>query len=193
MVTRPLSSIPAQRIEATLFDVEEGRFRYSVWRNVSIGVWAGQANLDAATRVAKLGPYMRQQHPYGRSSVVFVLAGAPAPTADAQAELARLFDPRNDLSCTAIVIEGEGFWASGIRSAITRMRMTEPGSTMKLRINDTIDEVLDWLPAAHSVNTGIELSRAQWKRVLTLARALEATREQPAVEQNSVFPPSDTG
>jgi hypothetical protein len=187
-LSSPLDSIPPRKLEATLFDIEPDRFRYSIWRNVSIGVWAGQANLDAATRVVKLGQHMRQQHPYGHSSVVFVLPGAPAPTADAQAEFARLLDPRNDLSCTAIVVEGEGFWASGIRSAITRMRIAEPGSTVKLRVHETIDEALEWLPAAHRASTGIELSRSQLKRVLTLARSLEATRQEPALEINSIMP-----
>jgi hypothetical protein len=191
-MTRPLSSPLASsrpgNLEAKLFDVEPGRFRYSIWQNVSIGVWAGQANLDAAMRVVKLGEYMRQQHPHGHSSVVFVLPGAPAPTVDAQGAFARLLDPRSDLSCTAIVVEGEGFWASGIRSAITRMRIAEPGSTVKLRVHETIDEALEWLPAAHHASTGIELARSAWKRVITLARSLEATREEPALAVSS-FPP----
>ena len=187
-LSAPLSFIPGERLEATLFDVEEGRFRYSVWRNVSIGVWAGQADHDAAMRVIRLGQYMHEQFPHGHSSVVFVLPDAPAPTPEAQAVFSRLLDPRNALSCTAIVIEGAGFWASGIRSAITRMRIAEPASHTKLRMHDTLDQVLDWLPSAHRSSTGVELSRSAFKRVLTLARALEATIQEPEVALSSVLP-----
>jgi hypothetical protein len=186
---KPLSSLPP-RLEATLFDVEVGRFRYSIWRNVSIGVWAGQANLEAVQRVALISHHMLKQHPEGHSSVVFVLPGAPAPTPEAQVAFSRVFDPRNtDLACTAIVVEGEGFWASGIRSSITRMRLGAPG-TVKLRVHDTLAEVLEWFPIQHAKCTGVTLDRAQLKRVLLLARALEATCEEPAQEVYSL-PPSE--
>jgi hypothetical protein len=170
---RDLSSLRA--IEpASLFDVDPGRFRYSTWRNFSIGVWANQATQEAAERVLRLSRLMATQHPTGHSSVVFVLDGAPAPTPEANEIFAKVYDDKvSDLSCIAIVIEGGGFWASGIRSTITGIRLSTPGSVM-IRVVDKIDQVLDWLPAEHLQRTGVNVTPAELKAALTATRALAA-------------------
>jgi hypothetical protein len=176
------SSIPEP--EALLFDLEVGRFRYSRWRNLSIGVWAGQATLAAVQRVGRISQLMVKDYPHGHSNVAFVLDGVPAPTPEAQGAFSRVFDERNsDLSCTAIVVEGTGFWASSMHSAITGMRLAASGS-MRLRLHSTIDEVLKWLPGVHLQRTGVELDPEHMRRVLQTARKLGATgtsAEQAAV------------
>src|SRR5262249_50350085 len=101
---------------ASLLDLDPGRFRYSAWRNFTIGVWAGQATQEAAERILRVSKLMASQHDTGHSSVVFVLDGAPAPTPEANEIFAKVYDDKvSDLSCMAIVIEGGGFWASRIR------------------------------------------------------------------------------
>jgi hypothetical protein len=155
--------------------MEVGRFRYSYWRNLTIGVWAGQATLSAMQRVGRVSQLMVKSFPQGHSNVAFVLDGTPAPTPEAQAILTHVFDTRNsDLACTAVVVEGTGFWASSMHSAITGMRLAASGS-MRLRLHSTIDEVVKWLPAAHKVRTGIELDPEHLTRILQTARDLAAT------------------
>jgi hypothetical protein len=159
---------------ASLLDLDPGRFRYSAWRNLTIGVWAGQATQEAAERILRVSRFMAGQHPTGHSSVVFVLDGAPAPTPEANEVFAKVYDDKvSDLSCMAIVIEGGGFWASRIRSTITNLRMSTPGSMM-IRVADKLEQVIEWLPAEHTERTGIKVTPSELKTVLTATRALVA-------------------
>jgi hypothetical protein len=178
------------RLELKLLDFEEGRFRYSRCQNLTIGLWAGQATLDAVQRVASVSQRMREEHPEGHSSVVFVLDGAPAPTPEAQAAFAHVLDDRQtDLSCTAIVVEGQGFWASRIRSVITNARLAAAG-TVKLCVHDHIDELLEWFPAEHKRRTGVEFNKLELKRVLEAARQCGAHADNDAeVPRISWFAP----
>jgi hypothetical protein len=156
---------------ASLLDLDPGRFRYSAWRNLTIGVWAGQATQQAAERVLRVSRLMASQHAGGHSSVVFVLDGAPAPTPEANEVFAKMYDNKiSDLSCMAIVIEGGGFWASRIRSTITSLRMSTPGAMM-IRVSDKVEQVIDWLPAEHSERTGIKITSGELTTVLTTTRA----------------------
>ena len=117
-----------------------------------------------------------------------MLDGAPAPTPEAQAILTHVFDGRNsDLACTAVVVEGTGFWASSMHSTITSMRLAASGS-MRLRLHSTIDEVVKWLPAAHKERTGIEFDAEHLRRILQTARDLGVTRtpaEQAAANRGA--------
>jgi hypothetical protein len=159
---------------ASLLDLDPGRFRYSAWRNLTIGVWAGQATQEAAERILRLSKLMAGQHDTGHSSVVFVLDGAPAPTPEANEVFAKLYDDKvSDLSCMAIIIEGGGFWASRIRSTITSLHMSKSGS-MQIRVAENLDQVIEWLPAEHSQRTGVKVTPAELRTVLKAARALAA-------------------
>jgi hypothetical protein len=159
---------------ASLLDLDPGRFRYSAWRNLTIGVWAGQATQDAAERILRVSKLMASQHETGHSSVVFVLDGAPAPTPEANEIFAKVYDDKiSDLSCMAIIIEGGGFWASRIRSTITSLHMSKPGS-MLIRVADNVDQVIEWLPAEHSQRTGVKVMPSELKTVLTATRSLAA-------------------
>jgi hypothetical protein len=151
-----------------LLELDLDRFRYSGYRNVSIGVWTQQATLEAAQRITRLSQRMIKLHPGGHSNVVFILDGAPAPTPEAQQEFAGLYDERNSrLACMAIIVEGGGFWASRMRSMITGMRLASPGS-IKLRVHENIDELLAWFPAEHAERTGVALDPIAFREVLQL-------------------------
>jgi len=166
-----------------LLDLEPGRFRYSMWRNITIGVWADQATGAAAERVLALSRFMAKTHVGGHSNIVFVLDGTPVPTPEANRVFAQMYDQKvSDLSCMAIVIEGGGFWASALRSSITNLRMSNPGS-MKMSVSDTLDQVLEWLPCEHAKRTGVFVSAAEVRMVASSLRELAAgdNGERPLV------------
>ncbi|HKU38708.1 MAG TPA: hypothetical protein VJR89_11190, partial [Polyangiales bacterium] len=143
-------------------------------RNLTVGIWADQATQEAAERVLRISRMMAGQHSTGHSNVVFVLDGAPAPTPEANEVFAKIYDDKiSDLACMAIVIEGGGFWASGIRSTITSLRMSTPGP-MIVRVADKLEQVLEWLPAEHSQRTGVQVTPSELKAFLTATRALAA-------------------
>jgi len=158
--------------QTSLLDIDPGRFRYSAWRNISIGIWASQATAEAAERVLRISKHLAKLHPGGHSNIVFVLDGAPAPTPEANEVFAKIHDSKvSDLACMAIVVEGGGFWASRIRSSITGVRLASPGA-IQLRINDTIQDVLEWFPAEHFRRTGVAVTASELKAVLLATREL---------------------
>jgi hypothetical protein len=158
----PISSSPVCMVP--------GVFHYNSWRNVSIGVWVGQATLAAVEKLMSFGREIAELYPDGHSSVVFILDKLPAPPVDAREALGQLFAARSSLACTAVILEGSGFWASGLRSMIANTHRTATGS-VKLRVGTSIDEVLEWFPTEHARLTGIELDPQQLRTELQYSRA----------------------
>jgi len=168
-----LASESSQGPRAVTLELEPGRFRFSVWRNISVTMWTGQATIEAGHRILKLSRQLTREFPEGRSQVMIVKAGTPAPD-DATTELLKdIFDPSlSRIVCIAAVLEGDGFWASGIRSRMTKMRIAA-GSAMAIRTQDTVEEVATWLPEEHANRTGVKVSADALKAMLVASRALE--------------------
>ncbi|HEX6240357.1 MAG TPA: hypothetical protein VFZ61_05670 [Polyangiales bacterium] len=157
-----------------LLDLDPGRFRYSVWRNITIGVWADQATEEAARRIIALSRSMARNHAGGHSNVIFVLDGAPPPTPEANQIFAQIHDQKvSDLVCMGIVVEGSGFWASAIRSSITGVRMSS-ASGIRMGVSDNVNQLMEWLPAEHSKRTGVNVSASELRPVLVALRELAA-------------------
>jgi hypothetical protein len=149
--------------------VVPGVFHYNSYKNISIGVWVGQATLPAVQALLPFGKQIIQLYPDGHSSIVFILDKLPAPTADARELLGSFFSARSTLSCSAVILEGSGFWASGLRSMIANTHRTSTGS-VKLRVSTTIDEVLEWFPAEHARATGIDVDPGELRSELMYSR-----------------------
>lgn len=149
--------------------VVPGVLHYNSWKNVSIGVWVGQATVPAVQSLMNFGREMVQLYPGGHSSVAFILDKLPAPAADARDMLEMLFHPRSPLACAATVLEGSGFWASGLRSMIANTHRAATGR-VKLRVNTSVDEVLSWFPAEHARLTGIAISPDELRAELLYSR-----------------------
>jgi hypothetical protein len=143
-----------------------GTFAYDLWKNVSIGVYVGQATAAAARELLAMSNQQARFFPEGRSSVVFVLDQLPAPAAEARPDLDRVYES-SGLACTAIVLEGSGFWASAIRSMTSNMVRGQP---VTVRAHTNVDEVIAWLPAEHQKRTKVELPPDDLKRALAFAR-----------------------
>jgi hypothetical protein len=165
-------SSSSEELQPITLDLDPGRFRFSRWRNISITVWSAQATLAAAERVLRLSRQLNLDFPEGRSQVMIVYSRTPAPEGAASELLTEIYDPRlSRIVCIAAVLEGSGFWASGIRSRMTSMRMAV-GGAQTMRAHETIEEVVSWLPGEHKQRTGVRVSAAELKAVLTTARRL---------------------
>jgi hypothetical protein len=97
-----------------------------------IGVWARPSSLEL---VAKQDEIMKTLCSHGTkfSSVQLVVKKAPLPAAEVRAayeDLLRRYAER--IACAALLIEGDGFWASAVRAFLTGVQMVErrlrPGS-----------------------------------------------------------------
>jgi hypothetical protein len=150
--------------------VEPQIVAYCGWRNFSIGVWVGQATLAAVESLLRMSEEMEKRFANGRSSVIFVTDKVPAPTPEAREAFARVYTPK--LSCTAMVLEGDGFWASGLRSMSANVHRSADTNAL-FRVHNELEPVLAWLPPQHLAHTGVNVSADQLGGILRRAR-LEA-------------------
>ena len=165
------------KARAVTLDLDPGRFRFSVWRNVSITIWTAQATMDAGERVLRISRELNEQFPEGRSQVMVVADGTLPPDQATSEMMTEIYNPAlSRIVCIAAVLEGTGFWASGIRSRMTNMRIAG-GNVMAIRTQETVEEVAEWLPEEHAQRTGVVLNPAELKSVLQEVRAL-GTRDQ---------------
>jgi hypothetical protein len=151
--------------------VEPGRCHFSIYQNIAIGVWVAQADRAAAEAALRVSQEMPKRCPNRHSSVAFLTDGLPGPMPEALPALTQLYARRSDLACTAIVIEGSGFWASGLRSMVNNTRR-EGGGDTPLKMGAAIGEVVDWLSEQHYKGTGVRIAPADLQQALAFARQL---------------------
>jgi hypothetical protein len=166
----PSSGVVTLRIEPRIY-------YYSAWQNLTLAVWVGQATGPSVRSLGDISREMVRRHPEGHSSVVFILDKIPAPTPEAREILDKVFHSRNDLSCVSVVIEGSGFWASGMRSLMGNTHRASAGATTTvLRLNTDIDDVVEWMPSEHLRRTGVELDPNEFRAALRHVREYGAKR-----------------
>lgn len=165
-ITHASQSIPPDAPSLpSVLRVEPGIYQYSAWQNINVGVWVGQATLAATMGLIDVGMEMRRRYPSGHSSIVFILDKLPAPTPEAREMFGKFFRSGSSLMCNAVVLEGEGFWASGLRAMISNTHRGASGST-HVGVGTSIDEILTWFPEAHAKCTGIMVKTLELKSVL---------------------------
>jgi hypothetical protein len=149
--------------------VELGHFALSAYRNISIAVWVGQATRQAVEALLEAQKKLIDAHPNGHSAVTFILDGLPAPTPDAHALITKVFAARNQLACLAIILEGSGFWASGLRSMLNNSHR-QAGGPAALQVATSLESVVTWFSEEHKKRTGVELLPMPLLNTLTNAR-----------------------
>ena len=167
MTTRLSQRAPGASLE-TLAG-EPDRCALFAHRNLTVGVWLGQADLAAAQATERAARIMEARHPAGRSYVAFILDGLPAPTPDATDLFTKLMGQHDSLACIAYVMEGSGFWASGLRGMINNA-YRESGAEGRLRIGTCVEEIADWLSQSHEKATSVAIPAEELRAVLLQAR-----------------------
>jgi hypothetical protein len=178
------SSAPSALPEGLeLLRIEPQIYCYGLYRNVTLAVWVGQATLPALHAMGGISRDMVRRFPQGHSSIVFILDKIPAPSQEASDLIARAFNTRNGLACVSVIIEGTGFWGSGMRSMLSNARRSAAGeSSALLRLNSSSDEAVAWLPDETLRRTGVRVEPSgladalRWVRERGAAQALAAAK-----------------
>lgn len=166
----------AGAVRPVLFDQDPGRVYLGHFKNVSLAVWAGRADGPAVLRVRSLSQHLIAKYPDGHSNITFVLNGVAPPTEEARQAFSHIFDGRvSDLRSMAVVLEGEGFWASTLRSTVTWLRQAAT-TQFAVKLFNTIDEVAEWLPSEHLTRTGVAVTSADLRNAMAIMRH-EYTRD----------------
>jgi hypothetical protein len=151
------SFVEPTRVELSVMAVEAGACTIYGWHNLTIVVWCGQASAASVLKLDQVSALCRKRDPHGHSAVHIVHEPTLLPSVEARAALVRMMNENAGfLAAIAIVVQGHGFWATAMRSVVTAMRIV--GSrAFELRINGTIHEVAEWIPAVHFKRTGINI------------------------------------
>lgn len=162
---------PSTARELTLLDSEPGHFTVHAWQNIMFVCWLQRGTGRAVQRVAEQREVLDKRHPEGVSVVHLIADQAGLPTPEARAGVKELIVRyRHQRACLAIIVRGEGFWASGMRAVITGVQMLVPGQ-LTMRVFSEAEPVATWLPAEHVSRTGVEVLPDE---LLTVLRRLLA-------------------
>ena len=149
---------PERANELVLLDHEPGHFAAYGWTNVLFLRWWQGGTGPTLERVGRVRERMAEQYPEGVSVIYLVAASAGLPTPEARAAIGQMLARYRDRrACLAVVFEGEGFWASAQRAAVTNMRM-QAADESPLSIFSNLHELIAWLPAEHHKHTRIALT-----------------------------------
>jgi hypothetical protein len=164
----PLSNVAVSE-QLSLVDSEPQRFAFYVWRNVNVLVWSGPADVAAVQRMAAFGDQQRRHHPEGSSTVHVIKPHVGMPDAETRQvliETIKILSPA--VAAVAVVIGGNGFWASATRSVITGATVMARAS-FEMHMHSSLEQVVTWLPAVHLKKTGVAIQPDELLRVLKTA------------------------
>ena len=160
------SIVPTTPIEPVLLHREPGAHAFYTWRNVMITTWSQRATGTAIEKVTALREQMDRDHPEGVSVIYLIGNGAGMPTPEARAGVKELMARfHNKRACIAILVQGEGFWASAMRAVITGVRLLVPLS-FPMQVFGDAKELIAWLPERHQRHTGIRIGPRELQTVL---------------------------
>lgn len=152
--------------ELVLLDSEPGHFAAYGWNNILFLRWWQGGTGPTLERVARVRERMAGQHPGGVSVVYLVAASAGLPTPEARAAIGQMLARyREQRACLAVVFEGEGFWASAQRAAVTNVRM-QVADESALSIFSNLPELIAWLPKEHRRHTRVEITGDEFRAIL---------------------------
>jgi len=121
--------------------LEEGRNLIGTWENLVLAVW-GQPP-DAAPMRAIHESHLELLQTHEKVGHLVLIHGMPQlPTPEAR-ELAADYNRQSNMSSVAIVLDGEGFWASAARGFLTTVLFFQR-STAPTELFKTLGEALRW-------------------------------------------------
>jgi hypothetical protein len=157
--------------ELVLLDAEPGHFGAFSWSNIMIMRWLQGGTGPTLERVARVREQMDGQHPEGVSVVYLVAASAGLPNPEARAAVGEMLARyRERRACLAVVFEGEGFWASAQRAAVTNVRM-QVSDESEMNIFSSLAELIEWLPREHRRHTRVSIAGDEFRAILERVKA----------------------
>jgi hypothetical protein len=162
-----IAGMPSDRAhELVLLDAETGHFAAYGWGNILFLRWWQGGTGPTLERVAHIRERLDGEHLEGVSVVYLVAASAGLPTPEARAAVGQLLARYRDRrACLAVVFEGEGFWASAQRAAVTNVRM-QVADESALDIFSNLQELVAWFPQEHRKRTSVSISSDELRALL---------------------------
>jgi hypothetical protein len=121
--------------------LEEGRNLIGTWENLVLAVWGESPGAAPMRAIHESHLALLQEHE--RVGHLVLIHGMPKlPTPEAR-ELAADYNRRSNMSSVAIVLDGEGFWASAARGFLTTVLFFQR-SKAPTDLFRALDDALRW-------------------------------------------------
>jgi hypothetical protein len=118
--------MPASKLtpELQLVVAVPGQYAFFRWQDVSIIVWVADATTAGVARLAELSAENERLFPAGVTAVHWVSGGVGLPSAEVRLALREIATRhRKSVHGVGVVLNGDGFWASALRGALTGVLM----------------------------------------------------------------------
>jgi hypothetical protein len=157
--------------EIAIIGEAPGVFRVAMLGHLTVTAWFAQLDKASAHVLARVNDDLIARLKGERvSSVHLVNNRVKLPDAGARDVLAKIMrDSAKSVACVTVIIDGDGFWASALRSFVTGLRVLAPGS-IDLHAHASIAEVLAWLPPEHFKRAGTHVDAGQLERLLVAGK-----------------------
>ena len=170
---------PASESELTLLAAEPADYALFRFQSIAINVWRSQPNERGVKVLTDLTQESLSVCPKGISSIHCIESGAGVPTSEARRGLRDIATRyESHIACVGVILYGEGFWASAIRSAVAGILLVGPKPAFPLRMYASAQELTAWLPELHQQRTGIAVDASLLLEMIERARSYE--RQAPA-------------
>lgn len=159
-------------IELSMLGEMSGIYTSFLYKNVVITLWFNALTLECIPALERQYQQLREGFPMRVSEVqIMVPGGTRLPSMAARAEYKRLsLTIAQTVASSAVVILGEGFVASALRSLLIAFAVAGSRSAT-FRVQASPLEVVAWLPATHEQRTGVKIDRHELLSAIRLAMA----------------------
>ncbi|MET0342218.1 MAG: hypothetical protein ABW252_14535 [Polyangiales bacterium] len=83
------------------------------------------------------------------------------------------------IACVGVVLLGSGFWASAMRNMVIGLWLLVR-TPFEYRMHGRVEELFEWLPAAHETRTGVVITPTELSALRSEARRWQVERAVPA-------------
>jgi hypothetical protein len=147
-------------------------------RNMTFSAWNAAPSVQDVEAFMALAQNLSATYAQN-SNVTLVLSNTELPGAEARASLELLTAQyARAIHSVALVIDGDGFWSSMVRSFLTGLHVLR-GNGYRCKAFATSSEASGWLLPPHNADTGVELTEQELAGAcdLVLARLRAGARQ----------------
>lgn len=148
---------------------EPGVLQMFLYGNLLIFVWLDQATEGSVARLREAGRYVAKTGMPIVGMVSWLTPDRPMPDPDTRRRVVEANrEAFPNLAYSALILNGNGFWASAVRATLNGMRLLSP-RRVDMRFDACIEDTAVWLPDVHRTRTGRRIPAETFTQIVRSA------------------------